>query len=63
VAVGLAVSLGIGLVCGATNGALVVGLGVHPFIITLGTMWIVRGIAFVTSNAESRCSTSTCWWP
>jgi ribose/xylose/arabinose/galactoside ABC-type transport system permease subunit len=53
IAIGLAVSLGIGLVCGATNGALVVGLGVHPFIITLGTMWIVRGIAFVSSNAES----------
>jgi ribose transport system permease protein len=32
---------------------LVVGLGVHPFIITLGTMWIVRGVAFVSSNAES----------
>jgi ribose transport system permease protein len=28
-------------------------LGVHPFIITLGTMWIVRGIAFVISRAES----------
>jgi ribose transport system permease protein len=53
VALGLIVSLGIGLACGAINGALVVGLGVHPFIITLGTMWIVRGIAFVTSNAES----------
>jgi len=53
VAIGLAVSLGIGLACGAINGALVVGLGVHPFIITLGTMWIVRGIAFVGSNAES----------
>ncbi len=53
VAIGLAVSLGIGLACGAINGALVVGLGVHPFIITLGTMWIVRGIAFVSSNAES----------
>jgi ribose transport system permease protein len=53
VAIGIAVSLGIGLVCGATNGALVVGLGVHPFIITLGTMWIVRGIAFVSSDAES----------
>ena len=32
---------------------MVVGLRVHPFIITLGTMWILRGIAFVTSNAES----------
>jgi ribose/xylose/arabinose/galactoside ABC-type transport system permease subunit len=52
-AIGLAVSLGIGLACGAINGGLVVGLGVHPFIITLGTMWIVRGIAFVASNAES----------
>ena len=46
-------SVGIGIACGAINGALVVGLGVHPFIITLGTMWIVRGIAFVTSDAES----------
>jgi ribose transport system permease protein len=53
IALGLTVSLGIGLLCGAINGALVVGLGVHPFIITLGTMWIVRGIAFVASNAES----------
>jgi ribose/xylose/arabinose/galactoside ABC-type transport system permease subunit len=53
IAVGLAVSIGIGLACGAINGGLVVGLGVHPFIITLGTMWIVRGIAFVGSNAES----------
>jgi ribose transport system permease protein len=33
--------------------AWVVGLGVHPFIITLGTMWVLRGIAFVSSNAES----------
>jgi ribose transport system permease protein len=51
--VGLAVSVGVGLLCGAINGALVVGLGVHPFIITLGSMWIVRGIAFVASSAES----------
>ena len=25
------------------NGLMVVGLDVHPFIITLGTMWILRG--------------------
>lgn len=49
----LSVSLGIGLVCGLINGVMVVGLGVHPFIITLGTMWIIRGIAFVASHAES----------
>ena len=53
VALGLAVSLGVGLACGALNGLMVVGLRVHPFIITLGTMWILRGIAFVISGAES----------
>ena len=50
---GLAVATGVGLVCGVLNGALVVGLRVHPFIITLGTMWMLRGIAFVITQAES----------
>src|SRR4029453_16291704 len=50
---GLAVSLSVGLICGAINGLMVVGLRVHPFIITLGTMWILRGIPFVVSGAES----------
>jgi ribose transport system permease protein len=49
----LTICVGIGLVCGALNGLMVIGLGVHPFIITLGTMWIFRGIAFVASTAES----------
>jgi ribose/xylose/arabinose/galactoside ABC-type transport system permease subunit len=52
-AIGLGVSLGIGLLCGFLNGALVVGLRVHPFIVTLGTMWILRGVAFVATKAES----------
>jgi len=51
--VGLGVSLAIGIACGAVNGLMVVGLRVHPFIITLGTMWILRGVAFVSSHAES----------
>jgi ribose/xylose/arabinose/galactoside ABC-type transport system permease subunit len=50
---GLLVCVGVGLGCGLVNGALVVGLRVHPFIITLGTMWVLRGIAFVTTKAES----------
>jgi ribose/xylose/arabinose/galactoside ABC-type transport system permease subunit len=50
---GLFVALAVGLACGVLNGALVVGLRVHPFIITLGTMWILRGIAFVATKAES----------
>ena len=53
VGLGLAISVGLGIAAGAINGLLVVGLGVHPFIITLGTMWVVRGIAFVSSGAES----------
>lgn len=53
VLVGVGVGLAVGLVSGLVNGVLVVGLGVHPFIITLGTMWILRGIAFVSSSAES----------
>jgi ribose transport system permease protein len=53
VLLGLGVSLIVGLACGAINGLMVVGLRVHPFIITLGTMWVLRGIAFVVSGAES----------
>lgn len=53
VVVGLGTCVGVGLVCGILNGLLVVGLRVHPFIITLGTMWVLRGIAFVATKAES----------
>jgi ribose/xylose/arabinose/galactoside ABC-type transport system permease subunit len=49
----LILCLGIGTACGLLNGLMVVNLGVHPFIITLGTMWIFRGVAFVASHAES----------
>jgi ribose transport system permease protein len=51
--VALALCLGIGLVCGLVNGAMVATLPVHPFIVTLGTMWVFRGVAFVASKAES----------
>ncbi len=53
VGVGFLVCVGVGLACGFVNGLLVVSLRVHPFIVTLGTMWILRGIAFVSSKAES----------
>ncbi len=45
--------LGTGTTCGLINGLGVVGLGLHPFIITLGTMSIFRGVAFVTTRAQS----------
>ena len=53
VLLGLATCVGVSVACGLANGLMVIGLRVHPFIITLGTMWILRGIAFVSSRAES----------
>ncbi len=53
VLLGLATCLTVSLLCGLANGLMVIGLRVHPFIITLGTMWILRGLAFVSSRAES----------
>ncbi|MDQ6612361.1 MAG: ABC transporter permease [Gemmatimonadota bacterium] len=53
VLVALATCIAVSVACGLANGVMVIGLGVHPFIITLGTMWMVRGLAFVISHAES----------
>lgn len=39
--------------CGLLNGGLIVALRVHPFIITLGSMAILRGIAFVSTGGQS----------
>ena len=50
---GAATVIGVGLACGLINGGAIVWLGVHPFIITLGTMAIFRGIAFVVTNGQS----------
>lgn len=53
VLLGLGTCIAVSVGCGLANGLMVIGLGVHPFIITLGTMWMVRGFAFVISHAES----------
>lgn len=50
---GITVGLGTGLAGGLLNGVMVTGLGVHPFIITLGTMAMFRGIAFVCTDGQS----------
>jgi len=52
-AVGIGVCCLIGGACGAANGVLVVGLRVHPFVITLGTMTVLRGIVAVTTKGLS----------
>jgi len=43
----LGIPLAVGLLCGLINGSLIVGLRMHPFIVTLGTMTIFNGIANV----------------
>ncbi len=53
VPLGVVVCCGVGALCGAVNGGASVGLGVHPFIITLGGMAVYRGIAFVLSKGLS----------
>lgn len=50
---GIGLCLSIGAICGLLNGGMVTWLRVHPFIITLGTMAIFRGIAFVVTQGQS----------
>lgn len=50
---GIAVTVGVGLFCGLVNGWLITRLNMHPFIITLGTMAIFRGAAFIMTKAQS----------
>jgi ribose transport system permease protein len=53
VGAGALVCIGVGAVCGLINGGMFIALKVHPFIITLGTMTIFRGIAFVVTQGQS----------
>ncbi len=50
---GISACLAVAALCGLCNGAMIVALKVHPFIITLGTMAVFRGIAFVVSEGQS----------
>jgi len=53
VLLGAGTCLGTALLCGLFTGGLIVALRVHPFIITLGGMAILRGIAFVVTKGQS----------
>jgi ribose transport system permease protein len=50
---GIIVTIGVGTLLGFLNGAMITAFNVHPFIITLGTMAIYRGIAFVQTGGQS----------
>ena len=50
---GFVVAIGVGTLCGLGNGILITRLNLSPFIVTLGTMGIFRGIALVISEGRS----------
>jgi ribose/xylose/arabinose/galactoside ABC-type transport system permease subunit len=50
---GVVVTIVVGAFLGFLNGAMITAFKVHPFIITLGTMAIYRGIAFVQTSGQS----------
>jgi rhamnose transport system permease protein len=47
----MACALGVAVVCGLVNGAVVVLLDLHPLLVTLGTLALYRGLALGISNA------------
>lgn len=49
----IAVALVIGMAVGALNGWLVARLGVAPFIATLGSLYVARGAALLTSDGAT----------
>ena len=51
VAFGVLAALATGATCGLVNGILVAKMGLPPFIATLGTFYVARGLALVISNS------------
>ena len=50
IVLGVAAGIGIGAVVGVVNGLVVTRLDVNPFIATLGTMVLVRGVVFLVTG-------------
>ena len=44
------------MVCGWVNGFLTTRLRINPFIVTLGTLGIIRGLALIISNGLAGAS-------
>ena len=58
---GTLVSIAVGAVCGFTNGMLITRLKLAPFIVTLGTMSIFRGISLLANNGQNFKIKSYTW--
>jgi ribose transport system permease protein len=47
---GIPAALAVGLFCGLANGAIIAGLRLPPFIVTLGSLTAIRGVARLLGN-------------
>jgi len=50
--IAIIISIGIGLICGLFNGLAVTKFRVTPFITTLATLSIIRGVCFLLTNSK-----------
>lgn len=50
IALGILIALIVGAAAGALNGLIVTVSGVHPFVVTLGTLTAYKGLAMIYSN-------------
>ncbi|MEF2072476.1 ABC transporter permease [Consotaella aegiceratis] len=48
----LAVAIGLGMLLGALNGAMIAYVGIPPIVMTLGTMSVYRGAVFLVSGGQ-----------
>lgn len=51
--VGILVATGVGTLCGLFNGILITRINLSPFIATLGTLGIFRGLALIIAEGQS----------
>lgn len=56
--VALLLGVGVGAICGLVNGALSAYLALAPFIVTLGTMTFLRGLAYTLTEGQPIVSSS-----
>ncbi len=49
---GILVAVAVGAACGLANGLIITSTGLHPFVVTLGTMTIFRGLAFIYTEGQ-----------
>lgn len=50
---GYLLGVGVGILAGLANGLIITGIGINPIITTLGTMTVIRGLAYILTGGVS----------